>query len=325
MNIRNKLYTVTNDESGQRLDKFIASHSKELSFVAVQKLLRTGKIRINGNKSIGSKRIEVGDNIKVPVDRKNTERSNFYIFKELNGDFKSFVNSNLLYKDKDLIAVDKPAGFAVQGGSRITNHIDGVLDYFRFDAPYRPQLLHRLDKATSGVLLISRRPTATRRLTEAFRERVIKKLYWALINGHLPKTRGSINAPLAKQSIKNYERIIFDINGKESKTLYNVLWKGKYHNKKVSLVEFQPETGRKHQIRAHCKYIGCSIIGDDKYVGKLSKNNYGIEGLGKNMFLHAKELALPDKDGLTIRIKSPIPNHMLHAFDLLKLPKNIFN
>ena len=312
---------VTSEDSGQRLDKFIASNSEKLSFIAIQKLLRTGKIRINEKKSLGSNRIKVGDKITIPLDIENIKKPKFYTFKELNIDYKNFVNNSLLYKDNDLLAVNKPTGFAVQGGSRVVNHIDEVLDYFRFDAPYRPQLLHRLDKSTSGVLLLSRRPKVTRRLTEAFRNREIKKNYLALLYGHLPKTTGSINAPLGKLSTKNYEKTTFDINGKESKTTYNVLWKGVYQSIKVSLVEFQPETGRKHQIRAHCNYVSCSIIGDKKYL--VNFNNKNIEGLDESMFLHARELAVPDKDGLTIRIKSPIPDHMINAFKLIKLPKNI--
>ena len=316
-----KSILVNEEDSGQRLDKFIATNSEKLSFIAIQKLLRTGKIRINKKKSIGSLRIEVGDEIIIPLDVQKSNNSKFFTFKELNTDFRNFINNSILYKDNDFIAVNKPAGFAVQGGSRVVNHIDGVLDYFRFDAPYRPQLLHRLDKSTSGILLLSRRPKATRRLTEAFRNRDIKKNYWALLYGHLPKKNGSVNAPLGRISTKKYEKTTFDLNGKESKTNYNVLWKGVHQSVKVSLVEFQPETGRKHQIRAHCNYVGCSIIGDKKYL--VNFNNKNIEGLSENMFLHARELAVPDKDGLTIRIKSPIPNHMINAFKLLKLPKNI--
>ena len=316
-----KSILVNEEDSGQRLDKFIATNSEKLSFIAIQKLLRTGKIRINNKKSIGSRRIEVGDEIVIPLDVQKSNNSKFFSFKELNTDFRNFINNSILYKDNDFIAVNKPAGFAVQGGSRVVNHIDGVLDYFRFDAPYRPQLLHRLDKSTSGILLLSRRPKATRRLTEAFRNRDIKKSYWALLYGHLPKKNGSVNAPLGRISTKKYEKTTFDLNGKESKTTYNVLWKGVHQSVKVSLVEFQPETGRKHQIRAHCNYVGCSIIGDKKYL--VNFNNKNIEGLSENMFLHARELAVPDKDGLTIRIKSPIPNHMINAFKLLKLPKNI--
>ena len=316
-----KLIKVDEEDSGKRLDKLVASYSKKLSFIAIQKLLRIGKIKINNKKALGSYKIKIGDEVSIPLDIINIKKPMFYTFKKLDEKFKNFVSGNLLYIDDDLIAVDKPAGIAVQGGSRVINHVDGLLDYFRFDSPYRPQLLHRLDKSTSGVLLLSRRPKATRRLTEAFRNRDIKKQYLALLYGHLPKTKGSINAPLGQIKIKNYEKTTFDLNGKESKTLYNVLWKGQYNSIKISLVEFEPETGRKHQIRAHCNHVGCSIIGDKKY----SVKNFNIEGLEEEMFLHAKELGVPDIDGVTIRIKCPMPNHMINACKLLNLPKNLLD
>lgn len=316
-----KLIEVNEEDAGKRLDKFIASNSKKLSFVAIQKLLRTGKIRINKKKILGSYKIEIGDEVSIPLNLINIEKPKFYTFKELDENFKNFVTTSILYIDDDLIAVNKPAGIAVQGGSRVVSHVDGVLDYFRFDSPYRPQLLHRLDKSTSGILLLSRRPKATRRLTEAFRNREVKKQYVALLYGHMPKTKGSINAPLGQINIKNYEKTIFDLSGKESKTIYNVLWKGQYNSIKISLVEFEPETGRKHQIRAHCNHVGCSIIGDTKY----SVKTYNIAGLEKEMFLHAKELGIPDIDGITIRVKCPIPNHMISACKLFNLPKNLWD
>ncbi|MBH88372.1 MAG: hypothetical protein CMJ12_04335 [Pelagibacterales bacterium] len=316
-----KLIEVNKEESGKRLDKFIASNSKKLSFIAIQKLLRTGKIRINKKRALGSYKIEIGDEISIPIDIINAEKPKFYTFKELDKNFKNFVTNSILYIDDDLIAVNKPSGIAVQGGSRVVSHVDGVLDYFRFNAPYRPQLLHRIDKSTSGILLLSRRPSVTRRLTEAFRNREVKKQYLAIIYGHMPKTKGSINAPLGKIKIKNYEKTTFDLNGKDSKTLYNVIWKGQYNSIKISLVEFEPETGRKHQIRAHCNHVGCSIIGDTKYLVK----NFNIKGLEDKMFLHAKELGVPDKDGITIRIKCPMPSHMMSACKLFNLPKKLLD
>ncbi len=316
-----KFIEVDEENSGKRLDKFIASNSIKLSFIAIQKLLRTGKIRINNKKALGSRKIEIGDKISIPIDIINSEKPRFYTFKDLDKNFKNFVNNSILYIDDDLIAVNKPAGIAVQGGTRVANHVDAVLDYFRFDSPYRPQLLHRLDKSTSGILLLSRKPKVTRRLTEVFRNRGIKKQYLALLYGHMPKTKGSINVPLGKINIKNYEKTTFDLNGKESKTLYNVLWKGQYNSIKISLVEFEPETGRKHQIRAHCNHVGCSIIGDTKYLVK----NYSIKGLEEKMFLHAKELGVPDIDGITIRIRCPMPSHMKSACKLLNLPNNLLD
>jgi 23S rRNA pseudouridine955/2504/2580 synthase len=316
---------VTIEETGQRLDKFIASRTENLSFVAIQKLLRTGQIRINGKRAVGKKRIETGNSIRIPSIFRNLKKSKFICYTELNDDLLNFVNNSILYKDKELIAVNKPAGLAVQGGSRIYDHVDGLLDYFRFESPYRPQLLHRIDKETSGVLLLSRKPDATRRLSEAFRSRNVKKVYWAFIIGHMPKTSGSINAPLGTVNSKNFERTAFDIDGKESKTIYNVFWKGNFKNIKLSLVEFLPETGRKHQIRAHCNHVGCSIIGDTKYISKTHRDMKNLYQFSFNMHLHAREIGVPDIEGITLRIKAPIPDHMLDIVEALKLSKDILN
>jgi len=325
MSHNNDPIEVTFEESGQRLDKFVSSHTENLSFVAIQKLLRTGQIRINGKRAVGKKRIESGNIIRIPSVFRDIQKAKFLIYKELNKDLKYFIDNSILYKDKEIIAVNKTAGLAVQGGSRIINHVDGLLDYFRFESPYRPQLLHRLDKDTSGVLLLSRKPDTTRRLSDAFKNRDVKKVYWAIVIGYMPKTAGSINAPLGTIKSKNFERTAFDLNGKESKTIYNVLWKGQFKKTKLSLVEFFPETGRKHQIRAHCNYVGCSIIGDTKYVYKSHLELKDLNVFSANMQLHAREIGVPDRDGITIRIKAPIPEHMLNIFDAIKLPKNILN
>ena len=316
---------VTIEETGQRLDKFVASRTENLSFVAIQKLLRTGQIRINGKRAVGKKRIETGNSIRIPSIFRNLKKSKFICYTELNDHLLNFVNNSILYKDKELIAVNKPAGLAVQGGSRIYDHVDGLLDYFRFESPYRPQLLHRIDKETSGVLLLSRKSDTTRRLSEAFRSRNIKKVYWAFIIGHMPKTSGSINAPLGTVNSKNFERAAFDIDGKESKTIYNVFWKGNFKKIKLSLVEFLPETGRKHQIRAHCNHVGCSIIGDTKYISKTHRDMKNLYQFSSNMQLHAREISVPDIEGITLRIKAPIPDHMLDVIEALKLSKDILN
>jgi 23S rRNA pseudouridine955/2504/2580 synthase len=153
----NEPIKVSIEETGQRLDKFVASRTENLSFVAIQKLLRTGQIRLNGKRAVGKKRIETGNSIRIPSIFRNIKKSKFLSYTELNEDLQGFVNNSILYKDKEIVAVNKPAGLAVQGGSRIYDHVDGLLDYFRFESPYRPQLVHRIDKETSGVLLLSRK------------------------------------------------------------------------------------------------------------------------------------------------------------------------
>ena len=325
MSNSNEPIKVSIEETGQRLDKFVASRTENLSFVAIQKLLRTGQIRLNGKRAVGKKRIETGNSVRIPSIFRNIKKSKYLSYTELNEDLQSFVNNSILYKDKEIVAVNKPAGLAVQGGSRIYDHVDGLLDYFRFESPYRPQLVHRIDKETSGVLLLSRKPDTTRRLSEAFRVRDVKKVYWAFVIGHMPKTAGSINAPLGTINSKNFERAAFDLDGKECKTVYNVLWKGNFKNTKLSLVEFLPETGRKHQIRAHCNHVGCSIIGDTKYISKIHRELKHLYKFSSNMQLHAREIGIPDIEGITLRIKAPIPKHMLNIFEVLKLSKDILN
>ena len=325
MSNNNDPIKVSIEDTGQRLDKFVASRTENLSFVAIQKLLRTGQIRIDGKRAVGKKRIETGNSIRIPSIFRNLKKSKFISYTELNDDLQNFVNDSILYKDKEIVAVNKPAGLAVQGGSRIYDHVDGLLDYFRFESPYRPQLLHRIDKETSGVLLLSRKPDTTRRLSEAFRNREVKKIYWAFVIGHMPKISGSINAPLATINSKNFERAAFDLDGKECKTIYNVLWKGDFKNTKLSLVEFLPETGRKHQIRAHCNHLGCSIIGDKKYISKRHRELKHLHQFSSNMQLHAREIGIPDIEGITLRIKAPIPEHMLNIMEVLKLSKDILN
>jgi len=174
-------------------------------------------------------------------------------------------------------------------------------------------------------LLLSRKPETTRRLSEAFRNREVKKIYWAFVIGHMPKTSGSINAPLGTVNSKNFERAAFDIDGKESKTIYNVFWKGNFKKIKLSLVEFLPETGRKHQIRAHCNHVGCSIIGDTKYISKTHRDMKSLYQFSSNMHLHAREIGVPDIEGITLRIKAPIPDHMLDIVEALKLSNDILN
>jgi len=319
----NDVIEVKEEYVGLRLDRFIAIHCKKLNFIIIQKLLRTGQIRLDGKKVIGAKRVLLGSQVRIPRIYRNNNKNKYEVYKPLNKFWQNFINKNIIYRDKEILAINKPSGIAVQGGSKIKNHIDEKLDYLRFDSPYRPQLLHRLDKETTGVLILSRNPATTKRLGSEFRNRNIKKTYWALVIGYMPKRNGSINVPLEKVSNKGYELTSFKSKGKESKTKYNVLWKGLYKGVKLSLVEFNPETGRKHQIRAHCAELGCYIYGDKKY--NLGKSNNLIleKDFPLEMQLHARQINLPDEEGITTSIVAPIPEHMKIIFKLLQLDKYI--
>ena len=318
MSLNHEPIEIKEIDVGLRLDKFLKIKFKNLNYLNIQKLIRTGQIRINGKRVDGSKRLELGNKVRVPYIHRKDSNSKYLVFQSLNEFWKDFIKNNIIYKDKDILAINKPCGMAVQGGTKITNHLDDKLDFFRFDSPYRPQLLHRLDKDTSGVLVLSRNPDTTKRLGFAFKNRTIKKIYWAIIIGHLPKTKGSINLPLAQTKNKNFEMTSHIPDGKESITGYTVLWKGRYKKIKISLVEFNPETGRKHQIRAHCYSLGCNILGDKKY--KLVNDKAKLlDKYMDQMHLHAKEISIPDIEDETTRIISPIPIHMKNFLKELNL------
>ncbi len=321
-NLINKPVEVKENYDGMRLDKFIQRNFPHLSYINVQKLLRTGQIRLNGKRASGSSRIKIGNIIRIPNNLRKKITNKFEVFKPLNSFWKKIIDNNILYKDKNIIVVNKPAGLAVQGGSKIKNHIDDNLDYFRFDSLFRPQLLHRLDKDTSGVLVLSRNPSTTKRLGLDFKNRNIKKNYIAVLIGHLPKRKGQINYPLGKIIKDKFEITSHVSSGQDAKTFYTVLWKGTFQGVKVSIVEFSPETGRKHQIRAHCNYLGCYILGDKKYTIK-NKTAKLVFKDNQHMQLHAKEIAIPDNERETLRIMAPIPDHMLLIFKELNLSSKL--
>ena len=306
MSYNSGIFFIKAHDVSIRLDKFISNRCRGLNFFFIQKLLRTGRIRVNGGRVKGSKRLELGDKVRVP---------HFYISsKKIQTDNKkslvlseSIINNDILYKDDDIIAINKPAGISVQGGSKIEHHIDGILEHLQFGLEFRPQLVHRLDKDTSGVLLLARNPQSARRLTLAFKNREIKKSYVALVYGKFPKKSGTIKVPI--EQINNKE-------AKEAVTEYNTLWKGKFKENLLSVVEFIPLTGRKHQLRAHSFHLGCPIVGDKKYKIKnlISEK---IKMYITNMCLHAREVGVPDLEGITIRIKAPFPSHILKIFNII--------
>ena len=311
-----KIITVKPYDEGVRIDNYILKKCKEMPFFLVQKLLRTGQIRVDGHRVKGSLRLQVGNKVRIP--------SSFILpvkvsinDKISNSLTKKIKDQYILFRDSNIIAINKPAGLSVQGGTKIKYHIDGLLDNFKFDLENRPKLVHRLDKETSGVLLLARTPIIARRLTKAFKNKEISKNYVAVVHGKFPKSNGEINIPLEKISFLNSGKS--EMTAKDTKqavTKYNVLWKGKFENNIISIVEFIPITGRKHQIRAHAYHVGCPIIGDKKYYIK-SKNSGCISKYYENMFLHAKELGVPDLEGITIRIKAPFPSYMTKLFSLI--------
>ena len=237
----------------------------------------------------------------------------------------------MLYRDDWVIALNKPAGLAVQGGTRQHRHLDAMLEALRFEAPEAPRLVHRLDRDTSGVLLLARSAPAARRLSAAFGSREARKIYWALVAGVPEQRRGYIDLPLVKRpgAQGGGERMRPDADGdaadsRSALTAYGVVDEVRLapRGPRLAWLVLIPLTGRTHQLRAHCAALGTPIVGDGKYGGKRAFPDGLAERLGPawggRLMLHAREIALPHPDdGTTLRVSAPPPPHMAAAAAVL--------
>ncbi len=223
----------------------------------------------------------------------------------------------VLYRDASAIVLNKPAGLAVQGGTKTGRHVDGLLDTLRFDSGERPRLVHRLDKDTSGVLLIARNAAAAAFFTRAFREKTTRKTYWAAVIGLPQLPQGRIDLALAKRAgaggARGVERVhAGDEDGKSAVTYYRVM---DQVGDRAGWLALLPITGRTHQLRAHCAALGTPIIGDGKY-GASAADLAGVVA-ASGLHLHARSLQIPSPEGGTLRVTAPLPPHMRETWDLL--------
>lgn len=215
----------------------------------------------------------------------------------------------ILYEDNSLIIINKPAGIAVHGGSGISY---GVIETLRNIRPEARglELVHRLDRDTSGCLMIAKKRSMLRYLHAQLREDKISKIYNALVLGRWPSRKVLVNAPLLKNTLRSGERIVtVDVEGKRSKTLYKVLERFSYADQVATLVEASPVTGRTHQIRVHCLHAGYPILGDNKYTSDEDNKRFREFGL-KRLFLHAARLKLVLPDGQALTMDAPLPEDL---------------
>lgn len=300
---------ISPEDDGQRLDRWLKKKFPDLSFGQMQKVLRTGQIRVDGKRVKGDARLQNGQNIRIPPQLMHPQPER----KEgLSPKDEAFIQSLIIYQDNDIIALNKPAGLAVQGGSKIKKHIDGMLDGLRFGGE-RPMLVHRLDKETSGILLLARNAKAARALGEMFQDRSIRKYYWAITDGVPELLQGKIQTSLAKVSGPGGERMM-SVDREEGKTALSFYSVIENVGNKVAWIAFWPKTGRTHQLRVHAAEIGCPILGDEKYAHDESvvDDSYGRpEGL----HLHARRLMMPHPvTGKKLDITAPLGPAMLKTF-----------
>ncbi len=306
--------TVAAADDGIRLDRWFKRHMPDVTYVLLAKWTRSGLVRLDGKKVEPGDRVSAGQSIRLP---ELTELPNVTPKVSANRDVLTPLEieeaqAMVIHKDEDAIVLNKPPGLATQGGSGTTLHVDRLLDALCFEREDRPRLVHRLDKDTSGVLLLARSAKAAAFFSEHFRGRTATKVYWALVMGMPHLNDGLINAPLGKQPGTGGEKMAVDEKeGQAARTLYKVIERA---GNRTAWVEFQPLTGRTHQIRVHAATIGHPIVGDGKYGGKEA---YLTGGISRKMHLHARQLIIPQPKGGYLDISAPLPPHMAESWNLL--------
>ena len=297
--------TVAPEDAEIRLDRWFKRHFPALGHGRLEKLLRTGQIRLDGKRADAGDRVAPGQRVRVPPLQDTVEKPGGDTARLRPSDEK-FLLSLVLYRDDDLIAIDKPAGLAVQGGTGTTRHLDGLLDGLRFGAKERPRLVHRLDKDTSGVLLLARSAAAATRLGAAFRDKTIRKVYWAAVVGAPKPRQGKVDQRLAKLPGAAGERVAADDeSGERALTYYRTV---AHAGERLAWLALEPVTGRTHQLRVHCITLGTPIFGDGKY-GGAAAHPAGLPP-PLQLHLHARAIAVPRAKGAPLIVAAPLPPHM---------------
>jgi 23S rRNA pseudouridine955/2504/2580 synthase len=297
--------TVLDADDSLRLDRWFRRHYPALAHGRLEKLLRTGQIRVDGKRAKAADRIAAGQEIRVPP-LAEAQAFGPPSPQRIWAKDAAMLERAILHRDDEVIVLDKPPGLAVQGGTGSERHLDGLLDALRSGHDERPRLVHRLDKETSGVLVIARSAAAAAYLTRAFRDKATRKIYWALVVGQPKPAEGRISLALAKQAGPGGERVRVDPEaGKPAVTYYRIIDSA---GERASWLALLPMTGRTHQLRAHCAAIGTPILGDLKYGGA----NGQLAGVPnpRRLHLHARELTIPHPSGGTLRVSAPLPAHM---------------
>lgn len=307
---------VAEEEAELRLDRWFKRHFPGLSHGRLEKLLRKGQIRVDGMRAKSGQRLTAGQMIRVPpmnVTHSDSLRGKGKPVPKVTDEDIEALRGAVLYRDELAIAINKPPGLAVQGGTRTLRHLDGMLDALRFGASERPRLVHRLDRDTSGVLILGRTARAAAMLSRAFRQRSAQKLYWAVTVGTPAPQAGRIDQALVKGGQRGGERMMAagSSDGGDARnavTLYRVV---EHAGKEAALVALSPLTGRTHQLRAHLAGRGTPILGDGKYGG----SDAFLAGRRSRLHLHARRLVLPIEGGPTLDVTARPPLHIIETLE----------
>ena len=301
-------FTVGADDEGVRLDRWFKRHLPQIGFATISRWARTGQIRVDGKRADPADRLAAGQVLRVPPGGDTPAVKGARPRKPLTEAQIAQADSMVITQDRAAIVLNKPPGLATQGGSGTFEHVDGLLDAFAQDGP-RPRLVHRLDKDTSGVLLIARTPGSASYFSKRFSGRTARKIYWALVAGVPSVEDGLIDLPLAKQPGTGGEKMMVDQSelGQTARTRYRVLDRA---GNSTAWVELQPLTGRTHQLRVHMAAIGHPIVGDGKYGGP---DAFLSGSISRKMHLHARRLIIDHPDGAPLDVVAELPEHFANS------------
>ncbi|MFM7403881.1 MAG: RluA family pseudouridine synthase [Erythrobacter sp.] len=312
-------FTIGADDDGIRLDRWFKRNLPQVGFATVSRWARTGQVRVDGKRAKPEDRLSAGQVLRVPPGGEDAARKpSAPRARPLTAEQIAEAKDMVIRETPSAIVLNKPPGLATQGGSKTTKHVDGLLDAFVADdrAP-RPRLVHRLDKDTSGVLLIARTPGSAASFSKRFASRSARKVYWALVVGNPQLSEGVIDAPLAKQPGTGGEKMHIDEeNGAAAKTRYRVVDRA---GQRAAWVELEPLTGRTHQLRVHMAAIGHPIVGDGKYGGQ---DAFLTGAVSRKMHLHARRLIITEPkagegSGGKLDVTAELPAHFAASMEVL--------
>lgn len=308
-----KTLTVDEGEAGMRLDRWFRAHFPHLRHGELEKLLRTGQVRVDGGRVKANRRLEAGEAVRVPplaAARGDAPPRESAAPRREDADF---LRKLTVFEDKAVIALNKPFGLAVQGGAKTTRHIDGMLDSLEKNGE-RPRLVHRLDRDTGGLLLLAKTREAAARLGGAFQRHEVDKTYWALVAGAPSPREGTIDLKIAKRMVRAGEgsrEMVVPAEGEDAKRAITDFQTVEDAGGSAAFVALRPRTGRTHQLRVHCAALGTPIVGDGKYGGPAAR----LEGVAPKLHLFCRAMTFPHPlTGKATTLKAALTGHMLDTW-----------